>query len=264
MRKLVLFGDSWTNGFTKEDGVEKHIDDNLGKQISERLGVDVDARGEEGASNQKIANNVIRYIQKHDCTNVAMLIVWSEKWRMPVVRRESQTGDPVYHYDDPHFMTHMTTKKWKSIEHVWPDVMDHGFNRMLMEQCIHAVRMVLKENAIPYLFTNSIDNFWMKDEMNLFHGRGSKNEFIGGDQLHHTLLDILLGLYKNPKYKDSDLNLRQKRELTHIFRIKHDNIRTALTKCEHPTKEGVGRILDKILPEIEQILKRKKDGTIRF
>ena len=100
--------------------------------------------------------------------------------------------------------------------------------------------------------------------MNLFHGRGSKNEFIGGDQLHHTLLDILLGLYKNPKYKDSDLNLRQKRELTHIFRIKHDNIRTALTKCEHPTKEGVGRILDKILPEIEQILKRKKDGTIRF
>ena len=52
MRKLVLFGDSWTNGFTKEDGVAKHIEDNLGKQISERLGVDVDTRGQEGASNQ--------------------------------------------------------------------------------------------------------------------------------------------------------------------------------------------------------------------
>jgi hypothetical protein len=263
MRKLVLFGDSWTNGFTKEDGVEKHIEDNLGKQISERLGVDVDTRGEAGASNQKIANNIIRYIQKHDCTNVAMLIVWSEKWRMPMVRRENQTGDPVCHYDDPHFITHMTTKKWKTIEPVWRDLNDHGFNRMLMEQCVHAVRGALKENDIPYLFTNSIDNFWMNGEMNLFHGK-SKSDFIGGDQLHHTLLDIILGFYKNPKYKNEDINLRQKRELTHIFRIKHDNIRTALTKCEHPTKEGVGRILDKILPEIEQILKRKKDGTIRF
>jgi hypothetical protein len=134
---------------------------------------------------------------------------------------------------------------------------------MLMEQCVHAVRGALKENDIPYLFTNSIDNFWMNGEMNLFHGK-SKSDFIGGDQLHHTLLDIILGFYKNPKYKNEDINLRQKRELTHIFRIKHDNIRTALTKCEHPTKEGVGRILDKILPEIEQILKRKKDGTIRF
>ncbi len=45
----------------------------------------------------------------------------------------------------------------------------------------------------------------------------------------------------------------------------HDNhIGSVLTKCEHPTKEGVGVILDNILPEIEQIIKRKKNGTTRF
>ncbi len=267
MRKLVLFGDSWTNGFTKEDGVVRYIEDNLGKQISDRLGINVGNNGEEGSSNQKIANSVIRYIQKHDCSNIAMFIVWTEKLRMPVIHRRDDNGKFKHHHNDPEFLTHMTLKQWRDVVKVYPEIGDFAFTRMLMEHSIHSVRMVLKENNIPYLFSNSIDNFWMYDEMNYFHGKESKSEFVGGGQLHHTLLDILLGFYKNPKYEKENYNLRQKREITKVFRMKphHDNhIGSVLTKCEHPTKEGVGVILDNILPEIEQIIKRKKNGTTRF
>lgn len=260
MRRLVLFGDSWTNGYyrsTSERGYD-FFDRCLGTEISERFGVEVQNFGERANSNQKIANQIIRYVQQEDCSNTAMFIVWSELQRMPVVYKHlaREDGSTI---DHPDYLTHMTTDIFREVRKIYPEIGDIAFARMYNEHCIHGIRMILKENNIPYLFANSIDNFWNRriNNHNIYTGN-SRSEFIGGGQEHNTLLDILIGLYDNEKYANQDINLKDKRYLTNALRVKNSHdVNNTMTACEHPTEKGVGIIVDKIQPELEKILKEK-------
>lgn len=249
MRRLVIFGDSWTNGFQKKPE-RRHIEYNLGAAISDRLDVNVHNRGQEAISNQKIANDIFRFVQNEYTEDVAILIVWTEVIRAPALNLNSRNGN------DPDHVAHVTMDRYTSKEtrEYWPELYDVAFTRMMSEQAIHSVRMILKEKNIPYYMANSLDNFFINGVHDTYNGL-SHDEHLGMDRRHGTLLDILLGLWDNPRYADVDIGLHQKRVISDGLRDRDENFREIMTDCEHPTEKGVDMILDKLLPKLEKILK---------
>jgi hypothetical protein len=249
MRRLVIFGDSWTNGFQKYPE-RTHIEYNLGQAISDRMDVDVHNRGEEAISNQKIANNIFRFVQNEYTEDVAIFIVWSEMSRAPALNLNSRNGN------NPDYLTHVTASRYLSEEtkKIWPELYDPIFQRMMSEQAIHSVRMILKEKNIPYYMANSLDSFFIGEVNDTYIGL-SHDEHLGMDRRHGTLLDILIGLWDNPRYADVEMGLKQKRIFSQGLLDRDESFREVMTDCEHPTEKGVDMIVDKLLPKLEKILK---------
>lgn len=268
MRRLVIFGDSWTTGYYQDRDdttgftIGRGFPSHLGDRLREELGCEVLNLGRAGASNPLIAHHVMRYMLSGEMRPTdSILVVWSEYKRYYAL--DDTKG--ILDYDDFDYIIHLNKFRHDNEEfrQVWPEQRNIAVWRMLNEQAMHSVRMVCEDNNIPYRMTNSFDNTWIVDKhiwqgelrpIKNYKGKSLDN-YIDADKPHNTLMDVLSGIYNDPALKDNwNLSFHDKLTILIGKRERHKHIDELFTPCNHPSPKGIKVLAKHLAPYIKPII----------
>lgn len=264
MRRLVIFGDSYLDGFRSNPYGTSEL--NLGHYLSEQLGVEVENHGRHGASNATIYNRIARWIMtnQENLNDVSFLIVWTDLMRTPAIDHITTTDDEsLRDIDDMDYITYMPRDRIEPLinrDELW-ELKNLAYWRLNTEMSTHAVRMLCQDYNIPFIMTNSIDNdfirgkdrWWVKQlvETNYAHGK-LKEKWIEPDKPNNSLIDIIMDRWLSDEY-DDDTFLVKHKGIHHILKS-NDYPNENITPCLHPTYEGCKLIAKTLDPYIRPIL----------
>lgn len=256
LRRLVIFGDSFVEGYIKHPKVHI-IEKNFGWHIGQKTGVEVVNMGRHASCNMTTMNNVFRYIQNEDVTNTAFLVVWSESSRLTVVRNPDS-----FKFQDYFYMDGMRKKLFRDERTIrdFPHFRNHAYLRMYYESAIHSVRQICADYDIPLLMTNSIDNVFSSDRthhrgrrVDMTYLRGKVDSYIEVGEINNTLLDIISDSWLMPV-----MNTQKPITLLDKLKVLDNRVRKGMyphmTMCMHPNEKGHELIAETLLPYIEEHL----------
>lgn len=268
MRRLVIFGDSYLDGYRKDGNEISNV--NLGYFLSEQLGIEVENHGRRGASNATIYNRFARWIMANQekLNEVAFLIVWSEMTRSPAIEHTTTEDDErLRNIDDMDYITYMPrgrVEKLMDEDKSW-ELKNLAYWRLNTEMSTHALRVLCQDYNVPFIMTNSIDNDFIrsKDRLwvnqliktNYIHGK-LKEHWIEPDKPNNTLIDIIADRWLNEEYDDDTYLVKFKKISEKLLSRSAAEIeeKPYVTDCLHPTEEGCKLIAKTLDPYIRPIL----------
>ena len=261
MRRLVVFGDSFVEGYRKVP--TRHVTQfNMCHYLSEELGVEVLNLGFRGHSNLSIANSVLRFVANEvtDLSEVAFLVVFSG-WERLTLKTPQKTHEQVGALVGIPVKPHNIGQVVIDGQGVSSDT---AILRCQTELAYLGVKQVCQEYGIPVRFINSIDHqmFIDKVENSKIHEDGSLEvlgsfplksikptgeTWIEPNSLYNTLLDIITDRWLHEGDKGTpEENYRRLRGSSDKF--------PGCTSCFHPTISGNKKIAKILSPYLKQIL----------
>jgi cellobiose-specific phosphotransferase system component IIB len=261
MRRLVVFGDSFVEGYRRVPAPNV-TEFNMCHYLSEELGVDVLNLGFRGNSNLAIANSVLRFIvnELDDSSEVAFLVVFSG-WERVTLRTKQRSHERVGALVGVSVKPHNIGKVVIDGQGVSSDM---AILRCQTELAYLGVKQACQEHNIPVRFINSIDHqiFIDKLESSKIYEDGSieimgsfslksikpnDETWIEPNSLYNTLLDIITDRWLHEGEKGSpEENHRMLRGSSKKF--------PGCTSCFHPTISGNKKIAKILSPYLKQIL----------
>lgn len=261
VRRLVVFGDSYVQGF-RSDGPENKIEYfNFPFWLSEELGIEVINLGHHGHSNLAIANDVMSFIRmtpKDELKDYAFLICFSD-WL-----RTTERNPEVNHIDSPHALRGLVWSRWPGI-----DDPDAAMLRINTEMCYLGIKQLCQRYDISYRMINSFDHQNFCDTIDIFEPvvydgnrvvderKGSRDwrmespfedeNWIESGNKYNTLFDIILGHWLMEGEKEAPYTYFKTNKLR-----KHN--RRYMAGCGHPNIAGNKLIAKTLAPYLKPII----------
>lgn len=246
MRRLVIFGDSYVQGWRGKPGNSTLSEMPFGKVLGESLGCETVLRGRMGHSNLAIMDDVVQWIDDEDTSNDAFLVVWSDMVRM-TVRDPNCKNHRFRGWEYPLWLRH-----YPDSPDPFDTMHDPLYARLHSMGAYHTVKNLCKEKNIPLRMTNSVDHQGLIDNFfeSEFKGwiREDDPDYIEPSNHWNTLFDIISGTWLNRTKKPIPQAWRQMlgNELKRNKRL--------VTECWHPTDEANILIANTLEPYIKTIL----------
>lgn len=254
MKRLVVFGDSFIEGYTK-DGI---IEENFVKLLGDRLGVETINLGFRGNGNVAISYDVLNYVRTCDLKDTAFLVIWSEWDRNYLINAPFKGQFERFRYV-------VGTNPNDTREPL--ELVDPGIKRWQTELAYNGVCNILRDLEIPFLMMSSQCNQAFYDvrikrartdtgstlvpvkKKFLFvnNERMYKEYWIGYPSTNNTLYDIILENWladEDKHYIIKHFNAKDEYK-------KHLNL---ITLDSHPNEEGHKLIAKTLEPYIRRIL----------
>ena len=259
-RKLVIFGDSYVEGYFSTPEGDFRVEKNFCDWLEESLDIEVENFGVRGHCNVAISYDIMSYIRTRDIRDTAFLVVWSEVSRnfMMDPKRENSLDE---------FGRVMGIRRISDLINL-PEFQDEGIKRYQTEMSYHGTINILNEAKIPFLMTNSICNQMFKpyrikfepkengfnkgigiieDYQFLFHPKVLKDVWIEGGLPNNTLVDIIIDRWLS---EEQDQHYYMK--LSHLSNTL--NQYDTLTNDLHPNEKGHELIAKTLEPYIRRII----------
>ena len=258
VRKLVVFGDSYVEGQRKDPHlmITKY---NPCYYLEKELGTEVINVGKFGSANQSIANEVFRYVEREDTTNVAFLVVWSDMKRVATLHPDMPIEETM-NFDRWQYVSSIGLNRRKELEPHFREMNNPVFQRMWFEHAMHGVRMICQDYNIPLLMTNSIDTscfqdkvWYAKRDRPIHYSLGkAREQWIEGDKPNNSMFDIITDRWLREDI--NDLTFDVKHTIIRNDYIKDTSKYPYLTDCFHPWDEGNELIAKTLAPYIKKII----------
>ena len=260
---LVVFGDSFVEGYTQAGPSEKGMCDCL----RDILGIEVENIGQRSNGTVAISYDVLTYLRTRDVKNKIFLIVWSE-W------------DRQYIIDTPNDMDsffHVRGCQKKSSPFREEELNSDQIKRWQLELAYNGLCNALREAGVPFLMTSSQCNQMFTGRRVIGMMRNSegstrisfdkrpfkfiynedkiKEHWIEAGKPNNTLLDIITDNWLKDYYPGEE-----------IYAIKLRNILNKidqydkLTPCIHPTVDGNKLIATTLAPYIRRLITNVTTG----
>lgn len=275
MRELVVFGDSYVEGYYRDENGEMcFVDKKLGKWLSHYLKVPVLSAGFRGHSNVAISYDINTYIRTRPLDNVAFLIIWSDP------KRNYAINDSVEGIDQFFKVVGRGVDQFLE-ENSDKDHVGDCMTRWLTESAYNSTVNILNDHNIPFMMTNSVSNEMFKgrrldwgrvknedgsdgsrlyingyhkqeDYKFIFDKEKIKEHYIEPENLNNTLYDIVTGRWINDK--DVRFHNYIKTAIDRENKIWETN--PYVFKDLHPNEKGYRLIAKTIAPYIKPILEK--------
>lgn len=257
MKKLVVFGDSFVEGYTKAGKIEN----NFVKLLGDYLEVETINIGFRGHGNIAISYDVLNYVRNFDTSDTVFLVVWSE-WDRQYLINDSIAGQ----YDRFTYLAGIQAGNLNFST----ELRDDGVKRWQSEMAYYGVCNVLREADIPFLMISSQCNQMLFDFRMVpkpsEDGKGGilvpdsrpfkfirsekslQEHWIEYPSTNNTLFDIIIDNWLNEKPRYYVLKISHVRSKQN--RLNYDKMTIDL----HPNEEGHKLIAKTLEPYIRRIL----------
>lgn len=248
---LVVFGDSFVEGYTKAGNIE----DNFVKLLGDYLDIETINVGFRGHGNVSISYDVLNYVRNNDIKDSAFLIVWSEWDRQYLVNDTRQMNEVSY-------LSGLQSRP----QGFSNELLDHGVKRWQSEIAYNGVCNVLRDLNVPFLMISSQCNqaFYDVRIIRKKSERGSRlvtdqtpfkfvlaektleEHWIEYPSTNNTLFDIITDNWLNKTNRHYLLKICNAQQNTEAYEY--------MTNDLHPNEEGHKLIAKTLEPYIRRIL----------